>query len=116
MFFHDFFFIYSQNSNNSDQSSGYLSGCNGLPTNLGHVTGSPNNNCEYNYPYGANQIHNNNYNQGNMEHNKKSLKKLSLSSSLNGYSSSNNDHEMDFNNINKYVLFQNYILWLLTFQ
>lgn len=113
-FYHNFYF-HSQNSNNSDQSSGYLSGGNGLPTNLSRVNGTPNNNNEYNYPpqprlEDANETHNHHYNQGHMKCNKNSLKKLSLSSSLNGYSSSNNDHEMDFNNINRYVLLQFYIL------
>lgn len=111
MFIYHTFHFLSQNSNNSDQSSGYLSGSNVLLTNLSYPNGSPNINYEYNYALplrldDANETNNNHHNQGHPKCNKNSSKKLSLSSSLNGYSSSNNDHEMDFNNISKYVLFK----------
>ncbi|CAO1402092.1 unnamed protein product [Diamesa serratosioi] len=84
--------VIRQSSNNSDQSSGYFSGGNGLP---------------YEYSYSPtfgladnNETYTNHHNQSHVKCNKILSGNLSLASSRNGYSSSNIDHEMDFNNIN----------------
>lgn len=90
------FLTHSQGSNNSDQSSGYLSGSGGsssLPVNANVIDAQR----HYDYNYGQTRFEslNGNNNQGNGN----SLKKYSMTSSLNEYpSSGSNEREIEFNN------------------
>ncbi|CRK99068.1 CLUMA_CG012149, isoform A, partial [Clunio marinus] len=99
-----------QGSNNSDQSSGYLSGggggdgSNSLPPNANNTIDTQPN---YDYNYSQTRFDSLDEkfhpNQGHQQHQiqkqQKSLKKLSLTSSLNDYSSSTtNEQEMEYNN------------------
>lgn len=98
-------FIHSQGSNNSDQSSsGYLSGSGGsnsLPPNA-HTIDGPS---HFDYKYGQARLDNLNdkfqAGQGQQQQHLQQ-KKLSLTSSLNDYSSSiHNELDMEYNNGHK---------------
>lgn len=89
------FTFHSQGSNNSDQSSGYLSGSGGssLPPNA-HTLSTQN---QYEFNYGETHF--------NPVENKSQTghpKQYSMTSSLNEYpSSSNNEREVDFDVVQK---------------
>lgn len=94
--FFTFIATHSQGSNNSDQSSGYLSGSGGsssLPVNANVIDAQR----HYDYNYGQTRFEtlNNNNNQGNSNN----LKKYSMTSSMNEYPSPrSNEREIEFNN------------------
>lgn len=87
--------MHSQGSNNSDQSSGYLSGSGGsssLPVNANVIDAQR----HYDYNYG--QTHFESLNESTQV-NGKNAKKYSMTSSLNEYpSSGSNEREIEFNN------------------
>lgn len=94
----------SQGSNNSDQSSGYLSGSGGsnsLPVNVNPETPQT----QYDYKYGPTRLDNLNDKfhvpQAHQQQ-KNEMKKLSLTSSINDYSSlSTHEQDMEYNNGHK---------------
>lgn len=99
-------FIHSQGSNNSDQSSGYVSGsggCQSLPPNANIVNAEGLNPFDFNY--GPARLDNlNDTFQAHERNDHENLKKLSLTSSLNDYcSSSNIEQDTEFSNGNKWV-------------
>lgn len=101
-----FSFTFSQGSNNSDQSSGYLSGSGGsnsLPANANPTvdTGNP-----FDFKYGPTRLDNlNDKFQGQQRNDIQNMKKLSLTSSIGDYcSSSNNEQDMEFGNGHKWVI------------
>jgi hypothetical protein len=101
------FSIYSQGSNNSDQSSGYLSGgggggCKSLPPNANVENVDSSN--PFDFKYGPTRLDNlsNDTFQAHERNDHQNMKKLSLTSSLNDYcSSSNNEHDTEFSTGNK---------------
>lgn len=97
-----FLSFHSQGSNNSDQSSGYVSGSGGtnsLPVNANPETPQT----QYDYKYGPTRLDNLNdkYHaaQAQQQQNR-DMKKLSLTSSINDYSSLST-HDMEYNNGHK---------------
>lgn len=99
-----FSFTFSQGSNNSDQSSGYLSGSGGsnsLPSN--DNTATVDNSNPFDFKYGPTRLDNlNDKFQGQQRNDMQNMKKLSLTSSLGDYcSSSNNEQDMEFGNGHK---------------
>lgn len=104
------FSTHSQGSNNSDQSSGYLSGSGGsnsLPPNANPVDAQN----PYGCKYGSTRLDHlgDKFHASQGQHQPKNLKKLSLTSSLNDYSSSTtNEAEIEYsNNIHKWVHLRN---------
>lgn len=98
--------IHSQGSNNSDQSSGYLSGSGGsnsLPPNANPVDHQS----HYDFKYGQTRLDNVNdqFHVGQEQQQKndhRSMKKLSLTSSINDYTSlSSHEQDMDYNSGHK---------------
>lgn len=90
-------FTHSQGSNNSDQSSGYLSGGGGgnsLPVNVAAISDPPS---HYDYKYGQARL--DNLNDKFLKADHQTLKKLSLASSMNDYASMSN-HDQDIENYN----------------
>lgn len=88
-----FLFTYSQSSNNSDQSSGYLSGSGGsLPPNAAVEDSNP-----FDFKYGPSRMENlGDKFQGHERNDHRHMKKLSLTSSIGDYcSSSNNEHDTE---------------------
>lgn len=120
MIFPSFSFIHSQGSNNSDQSSGYLSGSGGsnsLPVNSNPLDAPG----HFDYKY-ATQARldglNDKYSSGQGQKNDhQNIKKLSLTSSMNDFSTSNNaEPEMDYNNGHKWVMRlrgRRIVLWMI---
>ena len=86
-------FTFSQGSNNSDQSSGYLSGggggCQSLPPNAAVDDANP-----FEFKYGPSRIENlgDKY-QGHEHNDHRHMKKLSLTSSIGDYCSSSNNEQ-----------------------
>lgn len=96
-----FLSLCSQGSNNSDQSSGYLSGSGGsnsLPVNTNPETPQT----QYDYKYGQTRLDNLNDKFQSQQQQKSDLKKLSLTSSMNDYSSlSTHEHDMEYSHGHK---------------
>lgn len=101
-----FLSLHSQGSNNSDQSSGYVSGSGGsnsLPVNTNPETPQT----QYDYKYGQMRLDNLNdklHAAQAQQQQSRDMKKLSLTSSISDYTSlSTHERDMEYNNGHKWV-------------